>query len=250
MQDFIHSRFESIFVFLTQLDLRVVVVSLTLVFIGYIFGNRMYWKYNSITHFAGWIALTLSALNEFCNIVLSPTSHPNEIFAGMVGVIFSGITSLTLMLSLRKDGSIRQLLKESNQEDKIGIYILVGLLAILGISEFAPWGNVIYWEYFMMGLLFIIDIIFYFAVKDEAVKAPHEQSFAFWTLLFIGVMWFNITQISFHYNSLSQLGSVGLLIYFENAILFFFCARTVFKAKYPGGIKEGLTIARSYLASS
>jgi len=245
MQDFIHSGLESLFVFLHQLDPWVLVVSLTLVVIGYIFGNKMYQKYNDVSLFAAWVGLTVTAVTEFANIILSPDSHPNEIFASVAGILFSAITTITLVLALRKKGSLLQLWKESDEDDKKHISFLGKLMFILCICELAPWGDILLWEFAMIFLVFKFDFAVYKVIKDAAFEAPETQSFMFWLLLFIGVMWFNVTQIYLHYDRINQLGSIGLLVYLENAILFFFCARVIFKAKYPGGIKEGLAIAKS-----
>lgn len=201
--------------------------------LGYYFGIKNYLINNTPTAYAIWISFSVVACNEAADIILSPTSHPNEIFFSLFGIIAATLTTTILIDNLRKSNvSLKDLWSVSTEDDKAIIYILLARMIFLIIMEFTPFGDNRYLELFMVIITFSLDFQAYIALKNTMKEFPESESFLFWLLLWVGVSLFSFYQI-YNVYTLENFFSIGLFVYLENILFFGAVAGMIFKNKFP-----------------
>lgn len=210
-----------------------VVACISIGLIGYFFGIKNYLNNNTPTAFAIWISFSVVAINEASDIILSPTSHQNEIFLSIFGVLAATLTATILIDNLKvSHSSLKKLWGNSSQADKNVIFILIVRIALVISMEMFPWGDNKYYELGMIGITFCLDIFAYIAIKSTLKEVPESESLRFWLCLWISVTLFSIYQI-FHIYSFENFFSIGLFVYLENIIFFGVVTRIILVIKFP-----------------
>jgi hypothetical protein len=201
--------------------------------IAYYFGIKNYILNNTPTAYAVWIAFSFVACNEAADIILSPTSHSNEIFMSIFGVVAATFTATILIDNLKiSEGSLKGLWKQSSNDDKMIIYVLIIKILFLGLMQYFPLGDNKFFELSMVTVTFSIDILAYIAIKNSLKTSPESESFRFWFLLWVGISIFSLYQI-YNIYSIDNFFSIGLFVYLENIIFFGAVSRIILKIKFP-----------------
>ena len=210
-----------------------IVACISIATVGYFLGIKNYLKNNTPTAFAIWISFSIIAINEASDIILSPTSHQNEIFLSIFGVIAATLTATILIDNLKTSyGNLKGLWNYSSQADKNIIFILVTRIVLVISMEMLPWGDNKYYELAMIGTTFCLDIFAYIAIKSTLKGFPESESLLFWFCLWISVSLFSFYQI-YNIYSIENFFSIGLFVYLENIIFFGAVTRIILITKFP-----------------